>query len=374
MKRILLILTSVLFLQNLYAQITIDDSVFYAPGDTVMTAVDNLPTGINNGNAGADQVWDFSSLQAPFTNQQIIRPAEEGVEMESFPTADIVVDLAGGESYFASESDAYLFLGYTGSDPAGLGLEIVASVEPASVIRRAPMNFLDINTDDYNINLPFSADLLPAEIFEAFPITPDSIRIRIESSRTDVVDAWGTMTIPGGEFEVLREKRIEYRDTRMDVKISVFPWQDITELVPFPEFFGTDTITTYNYFSNTAKEPIAVVTVSPDESSIEQVEYKSLETTTATTNLPTRVSDIIAYPNPAIDSARFAFSNVKAGEYALKIYNILGVVVWEEKYQVMGSKTVLVDLSKLRKGTYLYSIQDDEGKTLVTKRLIIIRP
>ena len=376
MKKILLLITVLgLFSSILTAQITVNNSSFPAPGDTLMTATDNLPSGIALGDAGTEQIWDFSSLQAPFTNQQIISAASTGMVAEEFPTADIVTSFGqAGEAYFAAEENEYLFLGYSGEDPAGLGVELLAHLDPPSVERRAPMNFFDINTTGYEVNLPFSSDAIPEAVLENLPITPDSLRIRITSSRTDVVDAWGNLIIPGDNFDVLREKRIEYRSTSLDVKLGAFPWQDITDLVPFGDFLGVDTIITYNYFSNEAKEPIAVVTVSPDESTIERVDYKAIETTTSTVRAITAKSDIIAYPNPAIDSARFEFSNLKTGNYDLKIYNILGVVVWSQNYTISGSKTVVVDLSKLRKGTYLYSIQNAKGKTLATKRLLIIRP
>ncbi len=376
MKKNILLLLVLVGQINLFAQITIDNSVFPVVGDTLFTATDNLPSGINLGEVGGDQIWDFSSLQAPFTNQQLFLEPTEGQAAADFPTADVLTDFAGqGEAYYSTEENEYILLGYSGIDPAGFGLELLTRLEPPLVERRAPMNFLDINTTEYNLNVPFSAEALPEEILENLPITPDSLRIRTNSNRTDVVDAWGNVTIPGGTFDVLREKRIEYRDTRLDVKVGAFPWQDVTELFPFGDgFLGTDTIITYNFFGNEIKEPVAVVTVSPDETEIERVTFKSIETTTSTLRPISADADIVAYPNPAIDSARFEFSNLKSGQYDLKIYNILGVVVWEQNYKVTGTKTVLVDLSDLKKGTYLYSIQDEKGKTLKTKRLLIIRP
>lgn len=362
-------------LNSAFAQITVDNSTFPIAGDTLRTSVDNLPSNIEIGSAGVDLSWDFSSLQSPFVDELLVQNAEEGQVADQFPTADVVTELlGGGEAYYSSDDNEYLLLGYNGPDPIGFGIDLLARLEPASVIKRAPMNFLDINTSGFNINIPFSAEAIPAEVFENLPIKPDSIRIRISSDRTDVVDAWGTLTIPGGTFEVLREKRIEYQETLLDIKIGEFPWQDVTALVPFPDLLGTDTIITYNYFSNDAKEPIVVATVSPDESVVETVTYKSIEVPTSITRPNVAKSDVIAYPNPAIDSARFQFSNLRSGNYDLKIYNILGIVVQQNSYQISGSKTVEMDLSDLRKGTYLYSLQNEEGQTLVTKRLLIIRP
>jgi len=84
---------------------------------------------------------------------------------------------------------------------------------------------------------------------------------------------------------------------------------------------------------------------------------------------------VLAYPNPAIFDVRFEFMNLKPGTYQLKIYNLLGVAVLDTSYHIKsGSQVEKMDVSELRKGTYLYSLVGPDGKTIATKRLIIIRP
>ncbi|MCB0623208.1 MAG: T9SS type A sorting domain-containing protein, partial [Saprospiraceae bacterium] len=83
---------------------------------------------------------------------------------------------------------------------------------------------------------------------------------------------------------------------------------------------------------------------------------------------------LFAYPNPAIEEVRFDFNGLLPGNYDLKIYNILGQLVWERNFWLAGNRTEKVNLARLRKGTYLYSLVDSNGKTLATKRLMIVRP
>ena len=85
-------------------------------------------------------------------------------------------------------------------------------------------------------------------------------------------------------------------------------------------------------------------------------------------------ADVFAYPNPAIEEVRFEFLNLKTGDYRLAIYNILGIEIWHEHYAISNDRTAKVDLASFRKGTYLYSLLDEKGKTITTKRLIILRP
>jgi len=360
------------------AQITISGDSFPEVGDTLRTATDNLPQGIAISAAGPDQEWNFENLQAPFVMEQILIPTKQGVYQDQFPEANVLISggNAGAEFYYASFEDTYQFLGYVGADPAGLDIEITARNNPAIIERRAPLNYQDDDIVMYENTIPFGGDKLPEILLESLPVTPDSLRIRVSSNRTDVVDAWGTLTIPGGTFEVLREKRIEIRETFLDVKVSFFPWTDVTDIIgeTIPGVFGVDTLTTYHYFSEDSKEAIAVVNAD-ETNTATSVTFKSIENTiTNVVNVNNTKSDIIAYPNPAIDSARFTFTNLEKGVYTLKFYNILGMTIWKKDYPVNGSKTVVVDLNELRKGTYLYSVVDNKGKTLSTKRLIIIRP
>ena len=47
---------------------------------------------------------------------------------------------------------------------------------------------------------------------------------------------------------------------------------------------------------------------------------------------------------------------------------------WSRTYYIDGNRTEKVDVSELRKGTYLYSLSNEQGKTLSTRRLIVVRP
>ncbi|HHH50672.1 MAG TPA: hypothetical protein ENK52_06815, partial [Saprospiraceae bacterium] len=321
-----------------FSQITVTKATFPQPGDTLITATDNLPADISVGDPGADQTWDFSSLQAPFLRTSIIRPASSGENASAFLGANIVTTLGlgdtdPGESYYLSSNTKYEFLGYTGMDPAGLGIPLLVKFKPSITERRAPMNYGDTNTDQTEAVIPFSADELPSQILDSLPIRPDSLRLRMTINRSDKVDAWGKMIIPGegqGEtYEVLREKRVEIREISLDVKVSILPWQDITSILP-PDLplFGKDTITSYYFFSNEAKEPIAIVAMNELGDGSSRVEFKANKFTSSISHIRKGRPNVFAYPNPAITDVRFEFTGVAPSNYSLKIYNILGVEVW----------------------------------------------
>jgi hypothetical protein len=208
--------------------------------------------------------------------------------------------------------------------------------------------------------------------------------VKFTATRTDLVDGYGTIKVPTGSFEVLREKRLQYSNTKLEAYTKLFKtWTDITSFFPVGQlpaqiksFVGTDTTFTYSFFSNTHKEIIAVATMDNlDNAKVTNISYKNIKKFTPTIDLANfdNRPDVRAYPNPATDEVNLEMTNLASGTYTLKIYNLLGSVIWQETHSVIGSKTVKVDVTRLRKGSYLYSVSNANGKILSTKRLLIMK-
>ncbi|GJM34261.1 MAG: hypothetical protein DHS20C18_32620 [Saprospiraceae bacterium] len=364
------------------AQITITADDFPEVGDTLFSAVDNLPTNIDVQPTPGQHSWDFTSLQAPFTRRQIVRTAVQGPAFNLFPGADLLMETgATGDGYYNVENGRFELIGFSGTDPLGIGLEVATPFSPPYLERRAPLNFFDVNQMESALLVAFDPDDLPIDLFSQLPISPDSLRVRVAINRLDAVDGYGTLTIPGGIYDVLREKRTEIREVRMDAKLPFVGWNDVTdiviELVNFPTLtdqLGKDTITTYNFYSNEAKEPIAIVTSDEDGQNVTSVEFKANDIVNNVQDLSRLKPGVYAFPNPAIVNVRFEFSNLPKGKYYLKIYNILGVEVWHKAYDIDNNYIEKVEISQLRKGTYLYSLTNEKGKTVMTKRLVVVRP
>ena len=361
---------------SVYSQITLTTDYFPEVGDTlrVATAVD---PNIDLGSPGADVTWDFTSLVGPVFESVLLDPAD-GDAFASFSDATVMTGQIGaGEQYFKATSSAYESLGFSGADPAGLGLEVIFRNEPSLIERRAPLNYPDLNTSSSSVMVPFAWADLPAIITDSLgnlPITPDSIGIEVVTDRVENVDAWGTVQLPMGDYEVLRLRRRTITDTRLKAFVPIFGWTDVTDLIP-NEFLGMDTTLSYRFYNNDVKEEIAIVNVNPDTEEINNVRFKSDNSTTNIIQLHNGKIGIHAYPNPAIHNVRFDVVNMPAGNYKLKMYNILGTEVWNQTYSLVSQQdTISINLYTFKKGTYLYSLSDDSGKPIVTRRLMIIRP
>lgn len=362
------------------AQITVTNATFPAAGDSLVFAVDNSPVGMNPATPpGGGQTWNFSALQKDETLSIVYRPASSGTQVASFPGSDLAILGQAGETYFNVTSSKFEAMGYSGGDPTGFGLNVVAKFNPVIVERSSPMNFFDINSQSTNLSLPFSTDGLPDTLFSGLPLVPDSIRVRISTQRLDVVDGYGTCQIPGGTYPVLRQKRTDYTTTGLDVKLPFVGWLDISTFLGgggggVGGFLGTDTTVTFRFLSNTEKEEIAIATMSTDLSVIESIRFKNISTSAAPVLVDEFSSGIQAFPNPAVEWVRFDCTNLNPGEYTLKIFNILGKCVWKKNYTLSGTTSFRVELDDFKKGTYIYSLVDKQGNAVGTKRLVVLKP
>jgi hypothetical protein len=363
----------------LNGQITLQSGDYFpAVGDTLRTVTDNTPTGVSITAPGGNQSWDFTSLQNSFSQERAVSDPAGGTSAGSYPSANILLDqAAGGEGYYLSNSTKFAILGYAGTDPLGQGLEVNAPFLPEYVERWAPLNFFDLRNHASALTIAIAADDIPGNIFEGLPITPDSIRVRVATTRTDLVDAWGTLSIPGGEYDVLREKRTEYRDVRLDAKIGPFPWADITDLaldaLPI-DALGTDTIVTYSFWSGDAKEAIAVINADPSGAQVESVTFKDNGVISSNNTIVVAPPSFSIYPNPAIVHTRFEFNNIPAGNYTMDVYNLLGRSVWRDNYRMNGYQIENFNVTRLKKGIYLCVLSNDKGERISVKRLLVSTP
>lgn len=368
------------------AQITVTNATFPAAGDSLVYAIDELPLGINPATPpGGNQTWDFSTLQKDNNLSVVYRPANAGNQAANFPGADLVIT-GQGETYFNVTNTKFEALGYAGADPAGFGLNVVAKFNPPIAERYAPMNFFDIKSPNTSLQLTFPTDQPPLDsIFSNLPVTIDSMRVSITTNRTEIVDGWGTTTIPGGAYPVLRQKRIDYTTTGIEVHVLLFPgfglWQDLGTIIGgggggggLGNFLGTDTTVTYRFYSNTEKEEIAIATMNNDQSTVESIRFKNNATTPVIEPDLAFSGGIQAFPNPAVEWVRFDCSNIVPGEYTLKIFNIIGKCVWKKNYTLSGNTSFRVDLDDFKKGTYIYSLVDKQGNAVGTKRLVVLKP
>ncbi len=362
---------------SMHAQITVTNSTFPAVGDTLYYAFDTNPNVLVFTPPGGNQTWDFSSLKPSFAQQQIFKSPTTGIANADFPGATLLYLNGTVENYLQVTDQEIRALGYYGKDPIGIGFTAAIRYNPPLVERRSPIQFFDIKAVSSGVFFPFGLDIVPEDILRRFPARPDSLRIRIAISRTDVVDGYGNLIIPDGTYPVLREKRTQYTETRLDAKVSPLGWLDVTDVAIQAvglSNLGVDTTVTYHFFNDTSKEPIAVVTLNQDQATPRLVQYKSNRLTTDVKELASESPQILAFPNPASDRVTLRFNHMKPGRYFLKICNVLGTEVGREVYEIPEKQfETILNVSRLQAGTYFYNLIDNQGHTSPSNQLMIVK-
>ncbi|MEZ5032517.1 MAG: T9SS type A sorting domain-containing protein [Saprospiraceae bacterium] len=356
------ILFSILVAQ---AQITISNSTFIAAGDTLRIARAGNPEDVQAGPAGTNLNWDFTALYKDTALVVLVKDAASGNAASDFPTAEVFQDIGFGETYFNITSSAVTNLGFLTNGFAGVPVMITPKYNPPLVEKRAPMSYFDVNTSDASFLITFGTDIVPDTFFAGLPFKPDSIRVNQMIERLDVVDAWGSCSIPGGVYPVLRERRRSITETTIELKIFGL-WVDLGSLgISFPGV-GKDTTVAYHYFSADEKEAIAVVTVNPDdESETQTVQYK--DNGISSTIQPEPLGQVLFQgPQPATQLVRFDLSPLRHPA-DLVIMNHQGQVVLTRAAQ---SGWIDIAVDQLIPGMYVYQIRE-EGRLRESGQVII---
>lgn len=349
----------------LQAQITITNASFPAAGDSVWIATAADPAAITPGGSGMGITWDFTALVATNEVLTVARPAAEGSKPASFPGTNLVLLSSVGEAYYAVDASALVNHGFIGTGGFPLSESVEPKYLPPLVEQRAPLSFFDVNTAESALAFTFPASFLPDSLLAGLPLQPDSIRFSQTFSRLDVVDASGTLKLPTGDYEVLRERRRTISDTKVELLIGLF-WIDLSTVFPLPGL-GADTTLAYYFFSNEAKGPLAVVDVVPDTpTTVLNVQFRG---TGATSTHQPVVLEARIFKGPVPSAGDLYFDATPAGRpVRAELYNLAGQPVLISERHTGAFR---LDTASLPPGLWIYRVTD--GDRLVESGTLILQ-
>ena len=284
---------------NALAQITVTDSDIVSIGDIVYQAVDSLPSNsINAGNSGANQNWDFSSLQEMEVDIiEVISPV--GTPYENIhPDANVCVEIDDELMYLNKSSTGLEMVGY-GDIPLNMlmiPLPLVYGLSQQS----GPNTVMDS---------VFSNMFLPDSLAPFISLNPaydqvDSLKITAVITSEFNVDAWGNVTIPLGTFDALRLKVEETTTTDFYAYCSSSlglggGWYSVPAQL-FPS--ETEISNRYQWWSNdpSAKFMLAELEMDSLSNNVEFVTFLTENQTTSVHILPN--ISVNVYPNPTLET------------------------------------------------------------------------
>jgi hypothetical protein len=356
------ILIVVFFIGAVNGQITIASNEWpnaFGTEWTYFFTEDTLGLGIPVilGTVGGPQTWTFSEALFPAGETQtatIVDPTTTPYT-SSFPTADhawkTIWQFGGTQfidySYLQLTSMAFLSLGYAGT--AG-PFTILEDNVPDDLILEFPATLGTSWTSNYTVtSTPF----------------PGSTQFD-STSRSSMVDAWGTVQLPTGSFNCLRVR---------DDEISIYNFY-IGSILQ-----SSDTIATYTYSWIAEQEGWLAEVVSmedepnPNFSLAEGVTFRTTSTGLKGNQSPS-INDFVLYqnyPNPFNPTTRIEYSLSRSTDLEITIYNLLG-----EKIQVLfsgkqeaGNHSVEFSGKDLPSGIYLYQLKSKDFETY--KKCILLK-
>ena len=359
------------------AQITIGNAVFPVVGDTLHFAFGNQPGAINQifTPPGGGQQWELSNLQPTQSWDQIMKNPQTGTASAFFPAASILFNPlnSSDQVYLQVTGNQVLDMGYFGLDELGLGLNLLFKKVPTLEQSWAPVNFFDIHQSTSNVLTAFDAPIAPPFLLALVP-TADSFRIRVTYQRLGVIDAWGTLGIPGGTFEVLRKKQTEYKSKAVDVKVAPLGWIDIStiggqQILPL----GTDTITTFHFLNNVSKEAIAICTLNTAQNAVTGVQYKVVSQPVGTDDVVPEQEHFSIYPNPAQHSVTLRWKLPEAADVRIVVSDVTGRQLHTllDEHVSAGPQLTLHSLPQMQSGLYFVQILTS-GTLQYTAKLLIL--
>lgn len=362
-----------------YGQVTINNSIFPAPGDTLRTVTTTNFSGFDKTIVGENITWDLSDVGGGFLSETIYSEPEIGEASDLFPDADLLDNSTLQEIYYKTFNNKVVEIGRSGLDPVLNLIDLTFENDGENILRRAPMSFGDAFTDESSFFIKSDAAVIPDSILGGLAASVDSLRLLVETKNEDEVDAWGTAELPNGEvYDVIRVKRVTTTNAVLGAKIAFLGWVDVDPTNPLfgglgdlLSLLGESSTVSYNFYANDNKEIIASYAEDTEGNLVSMTFKGDVTTSIGTVNL--KEENLLTYPNPTFGDVTFQLVNMPHDNYKVVIYNILGKQMWMSDIDFLEGK-LTADLYHLRKGTYFYSILNGKGQKVTTRRLMIMTP
>lgn len=221
--------------------------------------VDTMPTGASLGQNGANRTWDFSALARHRTDTVNHKLPSATPYSATYPSATDGVTLNNvNYAFFRNSSTKYECLGLAG-DLLSNGSSIDVTFSPVLQVYQFPTAYGNRFSDSYGFVKQVSGSSVGQPL-------ANQVKLTFTATFYDTIDAWGALTTPIGTYQTIREKRIEYNRTKVDV-LPFFPavWNTVSD--------SYDTIITYTWLSTITKGPVLTATVSKATGNITNVTY-----------------------------------------------------------------------------------------------------
>ncbi len=289
MKYFVLFLLVVMATFTSQAQITIVDSDLAPAGTTIYIAFDSVVENqLTPGAPGGNKMWDFGILTAHTTDTVMLMLPSDTPYGDDFPFSNFAVGIESADqyAYFSRNSNLLSNIGVAAyTDEYGF---VTTEIVPANIYLDYPVTYGNTRQETYSLEIRLADNSLPGV---------DSIKYRSTTSEYLSVDAWGTMVLPIGTFDVLRQK--EEKTVSDSIWTKFFGnWILLSS--------GVDEVDTYNWWTNDVGAGFTLCSFDVDRPSQEVTNVSFLNSYTVGIDQK-HVERLFCSPNPAINQLKVGF-------------------------------------------------------------------
>lgn len=300
--------------------------------------------------AGANQNWDYSSgLIAHKKDTMIFSSPGQLDNVDMFPSSKLAAKTGNGnELYYEKDAKSFRIIGVA-ADSYGAGY-LHYFAQPAEELIRFPANYEDAYSTTSIVKAWFTGeDIGEPEI--------DLIATETHITKDIEIDAWGELSTPCGNYDVLRVS-----ETKYITQYTTFFINDIGQ-----SSVSYDTAYRYIFWSDKESAHFPVMQIIHDNiGNINSATWLDNVATVGMNSL--EVSAFKCYPNPVSNILNMEFSDNHVA--AVNTYSITGAFI--SSNQVANQKLTF-DVSNLDTGLYFYNCVNKNGETLVTDKFIVSR-
>jgi len=258
---------------TLQAQITLTENNLPNVGDQLFES-NSVDLNFSEGNAGADQTYDFTNLMANQVDTVRYISTIGTVAEADFPDANMVLQGNFGDVLGVSFAD---LLPGLPDPPATVYFEDDANghVQLAGLFTNLNLGVVNLgdqllNPDNgilYYTHLDYGETATSdSEFLLGFDFDSIELTLRLNIDKTINADAYGTITTPLGEFNCIRHH--EVLETRPEVGTQLGPI-----FIPLPGILPDTTIIINSYFYMTDEHKHPVVAIRKANNEIESIRF-----------------------------------------------------------------------------------------------------
>lgn len=320
--------------------------------------------------------WDFGFLKTYYAITEKFEKASTGSMTKSFPGASLVWKKNNNEEEYLFIKDGALYsLGKSVELPFSKNKRNILRYEPARRIFQTGLKKGEEIENRYTMHVVMARKDINLKL-NFIPAQFDSIWLELSYTEKGEHLGEGNVSLGGNSSQVVKMEYSILQNYRVKGRRPHGRWEAYDKL--FGNSLPADLssylrLQQYNRVDFLSPDYVGLmISYEYMNNSITRVDYQNRDVESQVAQLQYNDFGIVAHPNPSYGPVLIDLFNYPFDDYTLEVFNIVGKRVFVRSFTSKDGRMLRVDLSALKRGTYLYSIFDGNKRKMVTKRVSLI--